>query len=228
MRRSPRSCARSRSVHRLCSKPLLAEPAQYHRQAAGVVEILHQELARRASNRPGSRTPRPSRSKSSSESSTPTRRAIASKCTYGIRGAANCSQACGSRSRTICAPRSSIAPRSSWTISTIRRPAMRASSLRRASTAGIAAFSGRPTPSASTMRGHSRGGAHRHAVAGAERFIAGLGLMEFVERDLAGAQLLAHRDDAGARADDLPAIHAAQLRPRRRRRSSAGRPRRRP
>ncbi len=41
--------------------------------------------------------------------------------------------------------------RSSWTISTMRRPAMRASTLRRASTAGIAALPGRPMPSASTM-----------------------------------------------------------------------------
>ena len=41
--------------------------------------------------------------------------------------------------------------RSSFTISTIRRPAMRAIRLRRASTAGNAAFPGRPTPSASTM-----------------------------------------------------------------------------
>ena len=41
--------------------------------------------------------------------------------------------------------------RSSCTIATIRRPAMRASSLRRASTAGIAALVGSPTPSASTI-----------------------------------------------------------------------------
>ncbi len=41
--------------------------------------------------------------------------------------------------------------RSSFTISTMRRPAMRAITLRRASTAGKAALPGRPTPSASTI-----------------------------------------------------------------------------
>ena len=40
---------------------------------------------------------------------------------------------------------------SACTISTMRRPAMRASTLRRPSTAGNAALPGRPTPSASTM-----------------------------------------------------------------------------
>ena len=41
--------------------------------------------------------------------------------------------------------------RSSRTISTMRRPAIRASSRRRESTAGIAAFVGNPMPSASTI-----------------------------------------------------------------------------
>ena len=41
--------------------------------------------------------------------------------------------------------------RSSCTISTMRRPAMRASTLRRESTAGMAALVGRPMPSASTI-----------------------------------------------------------------------------
>jgi hypothetical protein len=41
--------------------------------------------------------------------------------------------------------------RSSFTISTMRRPAMRAMTLRRASTAGNAALPGSPTPSASTI-----------------------------------------------------------------------------
>ena len=40
---------------------------------------------------------------------------------------------------------------SSWTMSTMRRPAMRASTLRRPSTAGYAALPGSPSPSASTM-----------------------------------------------------------------------------
>ncbi len=41
--------------------------------------------------------------------------------------------------------------RSSWTMSTIRRPAIRASTRRRESTAGIAALVGRPMPSDSTI-----------------------------------------------------------------------------
>ena len=40
---------------------------------------------------------------------------------------------------------------SSWTICTMRRPACRASTLRRPSTAGYAALPGSPTPSASTI-----------------------------------------------------------------------------
>ena len=69
--------------------------------------------------------------------------------------------------------------RSSWTMSTMRRPAMRASTLRRPSTAGYAALPGSPMPSASTMLGHGRGGAHGHAVAVAAVHAA-LGLEELV------------------------------------------------
>ena len=79
--------------------------------------------------------------------------------------------ACGSRSRTPRGSGSSDSTRSSPTISTMRRPAMRASRLRRASTAGIAALLRQADAERLDHRGHGRGGAHGHAVP-AERFIA--------------------------------------------------------
>ena len=55
--------------------------------------------------------------------------------------------------------------RSSWTISTMRRPAMRASTLRRASTAGIGGVARQADAQRLDHAGHGRGGAHGHAVA---------------------------------------------------------------
>ena len=88
---------------------------------------------------------------------------------------------------------------------------MRAITLRRASTAGYAALPGRPTPSASTMRGHRGGRAHHHAVA-VRAVHAALGLVELVLRDLAGAQVLGERPGVGARADALALVPAREHR----------------
>ena len=71
---------------------------------------------------------------------------------HRVGRAADRRQCAGSRSRTPARVRIFDSTRSSRTISTMRRPAMRASTLRRASTAGMAALPGRPTPSASTMQ----------------------------------------------------------------------------
>ena len=93
---------------------------------------------------------RPSRSQSSSDSFTPIRPAIASRCTTALV-------------EPPIAPLTMIAfsqaslvtifdiRRSSRTISTMRRPVSRASTLRRESTAGIAALVGSAMPSASTI-----------------------------------------------------------------------------
>jgi hypothetical protein len=60
-------------------------------------------------------------------------------------------------------------------------------------------------------RGHGRGGAHRHAVA-VRAVHARFGLVEFLQRDLAGAQVFRHRPGIGARADIGAAVLARQHR----------------
>ena len=57
----------------------------------------------------------------------------------------------------------------------------------------------------------------------AERFMHAFGFVEFLQRHLTGAQLLAHGDDVGAGADILAAIDCRAASGRRRRRWSAGR-----
>ena len=93
---------------------------------------------------------RPSRSQSSSVRSTPMRPAIASRWTTALVDPpiAPLTMIAFSKDWRV---RIFDIRRSSRTISTMRRPAIRASTLRRESTAGIAALVGRPIPSASTI-----------------------------------------------------------------------------
>ena len=102
--------------------------------------------------------------------------------------------------------------RSSSTISTMRRPAMRASTLRRPSTAGIAALPGSPMPSASTMQ------AIVEAVPivmqwPCERCMQLSASKKSAWRHRAGAHRLAHLPDAGAGAEFAAAELARQHRP---------------
>ena len=94
----------------------------------------------------------------------------------------------------------------------MRRPAARASTLRRASTAGIAALPGMPTPSDSTIE------AMVDAVPmvmqwPCERCMHDSASWNSSRRDLAGAQVLRHRPDVGARADVGAAVLAREHRP---------------
>ena len=102
--------------------------------------------------------------------------------------------------------------RSSLTICTMRRPAMRASTRRRESTAGIAAFVGRPDAERLDHRGHRRRRAHRHAVTGRARH-ARLHLDHVRFLHFAGLQHLRELPDVRARADVLAAELAVQHRP---------------
>ena len=132
-----------------------------------------------ASGRPGSATSRPSRSKSSSVESTPTRPRDREQMHHGVGRAADGRERAdrvlerGARQdlrqhEVLAAP----SPRCA-------APPCGRAVLRRASAAGIAALPGQADAQRLDHRGHGRGGAHRHAVAG-ERFIAGLGFVEFV------------------------------------------------
>ena len=205
----------------LVQQIVLAELAQHRGQPAGVVEVLHQVLARghqvdERVHAAAERGPSPRASG---------RRRCAARWRSGgsPRWSSRRSRRWrGSRSRTPALVRIFESVSFSFTISTMRRPAMRASTLRRASTAGMAALPGMPTPSASTIE------AMVEAVPmvmqwPCERCMHDSASWNSSQRDLAGAQVLRHRPDVGARADVGAAVLAGEHRPARHARWSAGR-----
>ena len=184
-------------------------------QAAGVVEILHQVLARRAACWRCSGV-RCARSRRSGRASARCRRgrAIATRCTTRVGRAAERQHR---RDRVVDAGRASGSRAASGPPTPSRRCAGRSPppcAPWRESAAGIDAAPGSVKPSASRGRGHRRSGAHRHAVAGRARD-AVLDLAPVLVGDVAGALLGPVFPDVGAAAERLAAPVAAQHRARR-------------
>jgi hypothetical protein len=98
---------------------------------------------------------------------------------------------------------------SSCTISTMRRPAVARQHVAPAVHGGVGGVAGQADAQRLDHAGHGAGGAHGHAVAVAAVHAA-LGLEEVLQLERAGAHLLAHAPDAGARAEFLSAPLAVE------------------
>ena len=158
-----------RSTVRCVEREQVADGREQRAQSAGVVEVLHQVLARRPHVGDEWRRAATSASKRSRLSAMPRAPRDRDQMHDGVGGASEREHRRRSRCRCSLRVTMSVGFKSSQTISTMRRPVSLAIRAWRESAAGIDAAPGSVKPSASVARRHRRRGAHRHAVAGRAR-----------------------------------------------------------